>query len=244
MRRPNTRLLASFLPALIVFLPIVSLTQRTGPAWGADPGPGPDRTDKSSRPGTSDPTTGDVPTFSVSGDVFRELSDEAEHHFKQAREAMTRGEPARAAADIRKAASYLRLEASRGHEADAGRLRAEASTIQALANRTTTIPDSELVSAFAHADLVLAHHHFDRLERDWRDHDIDDTAADIVATRHHLLAARGWHGGDVPASIVAGYDQAGALAARMGQPIGWSAAEVDSVKVFLAGELGRQQGGS
>ncbi|MBE0617289.1 MAG: hypothetical protein IH608_05110, partial [Proteobacteria bacterium] len=91
------------------------------------------------------------------------LVDEPAHHFHGAREALLKRDPATAALELRKAAAYMKIEASRAVGAARPALHAAVAELERLASALDTgrtVKPGALNAAFARAHQALAEHHY------------------------------------------------------------------------------------
>lgn len=108
--------------------------------------------------------------FLVHEELWTDLSDEPGRHMDRAREAFLIVDAGDAAAEMRKAATYLKISAGQAADGSKRALLRSAHELESLAHRVeagTVKSVAELDAAFARALHALSHHHCLLAERSW-----------------------------------------------------------------------------
>lgn len=108
--------------------------------------------------------------FLIHEELWDDLADEPGRHMDRAREAFLEVDAREAAAEMRKAATYLKITAGQAAAATKRALLRSAHELDVLAHGVeagTVKSVSELDHAFARAAHALSHHHCAMAERSW-----------------------------------------------------------------------------
>ena len=134
----------------------------------------------------------------VEEELWTDLADEPGHHMDRAREAFIGVDAAVAAAEIRKAATHLRISAGQAAAGSKRALLRSAHELESLAKRIeagTVRSVNELDAAFARALHALAHHHCVLAENSWSHHETRCAGKQMRAAADNMerSAARAGH---------------------------------------------------
>lgn len=168
------------------------------------------------------------------------VSEEPQRHFTDAAAAYARQDFKEAAADIRKAAGYMRLESSRATGAAGKELSATTANLEALAgtvDRHAVKDNQSLDLAFARADHALALAHRTRASADW-------VRSEYVAAGYELKAAAqgtensaAWVGGEASAGASATVADARSAGDKLASGATWTRDEVSKDIEALGGSI-------
>jgi hypothetical protein len=154
---------------------------------------------------------------------------ELQHHFTDAIAAYARKDYKAAAIDIRKAASYLRLEAGRaGGEAqqELDSSVAQLDTLAASVEKGALKDEQSMTKAFAEADHALALEHRSRAAEAWARKEYHKAGYELKAAAHGLESAAGWVGGEAKAAQSATVADTQALGDKLASGATWTRDEV------------------
>lgn len=157
------------------------------------------------------------------------VSAEPQHHFTNALAAYARKDYTAAAADIRKAASYLRLEAGRPAGDSKQALDSSVAELDNLAVSVDhgAIKDEHSMShAFARADHALALEHHTKATEAWADKQYEKAGYELKAAAQSLEGAAGWAGEEVRAGASATVTDTRALGDKLASGAHWTREEV------------------
>lgn len=127
------------------------------------------------------------------------VSEEPQHHFTDAVAAYARKDYQAAAADIRKATGYLRLEAGRATGDARQALDSSVAKLSKLATSVEkgTVKDEKAMDkAFANAGHALALAHRAKAAESWARKEYDKAGYELKAAAHGLESAAGWASGE------------------------------------------------
>ncbi len=167
-------------------------------------------------------TTAPIPTSQAAG-------GEPERHFAGASAAYARKDYKAAAADIRDATRYLRLEAGRAtgdaqQELDSSI--AQLDTLAASIERGAVNGEQSTANAFAKADHALALEHRAKAADYWARKEYDKAGRELTAAAHGLQSAAGWAGSAAKADASATVADAVTLGDKLAAGGAWTRAEV------------------
>ena len=157
------------------------------------------------------------------------VSEEPQRHFTDAIAAYSKQDYKAAATDIRKATSYLRLQAGRAtaeakQELDSSV--AQLDTLAASVEKGVTKDEQSMVKAFAKADHALALQHRSKAAESWARKEYDKAGYELKAAAHGLESAAGWVGGEAKAGASATVADTRALGDKLAAGATWTRNEV------------------
>ncbi len=157
------------------------------------------------------------------------VSEEPQRHFADAVAAYAKKEYKAAATDIRKATSYLRLEAGRAtgeakQELDSSV--AQLGTLAASVEKGAVKDAQSMVKAFAKANHALALEYRSEAAESWARKEFDKAGYELKAAAHGLESAAGWAGGEVKAGASAAVADTRALGDKLASGATWTRDEV------------------
>jgi hypothetical protein len=157
------------------------------------------------------------------------VSEEPQRHWTDAAAAYAKKDYKAAATDIRKATSYLRLEASRAtgeakQELDSSVARLD--TLAASVEKGAAKDEQAMAKAFARADHALALQHRSKASESWARKEYDKAGYELKAAAHGLESAAGWVGGEAKAGASATVADARALGDKLAAGASWTSDEV------------------
>lgn len=161
--------------------------------------------------------------------IWYPVSEEPQRHFMDAIEAHAKKDYEAAATDIRKATSYLRLEASRASGETKQELESSVAQLDALAASVEkgAVKDAQsMAKAFAKANQALAREHLSKAVESWTRKEYDKTSYELKAAAHGLESATGWVGGEVKAGASATVADTRALGDKLASGVTWTEDEV------------------
>jgi hypothetical protein len=155
----------------------------------------------------------------VPEEVIIVLDQDLDDHLQNAREHFTRKDLTAAAADLRKAAALLKLEAGSAlTPEDRELLQASAQDLDRLAaemQKAAPVSDTELNHAIARAYYGSARHHYRQAMEDWTKKATAQAGHDLRAAVDHVQQGLASAGGTLTAATRAALDEAGVLAGKM-----------------------------
>jgi hypothetical protein len=163
------------------------------------------------------------------------VSEEPQRQFTDAVAAYARKDYRAAAAAIRKATGYLRLETGRATGAAKQELASSVEQLDTLAasvEKGTLKDEQTMIKAFAKADHALALEHRSKAAESWARKEYDNAGYELKAAAHGLESAAGWVGGEATAGAAATAADASALGDKLASGATWTRDEV--VKGFEA----------
>jgi hypothetical protein len=168
------------------------------------------------------------------------LVDEPAHHFHGAREALAKGDPETAALEIRKAAAYIRIEASRAVPGAKPALDAAVAELEGLAKtlgRGQAVPAFALDEAFARAHQSLAQHHYLKAAQFRSEGRTEKVWHDLQAATVHLEGGLEWAGQEIAAGARRAAEEARQLGERARGGARWTEDEVGRAVEALGLEI-------
>lgn len=176
------------------------------------------------------------------------VSEEPQHHFTDAIAAYARKDYEAVAGDIRKATSYLRLEAGRASGQARQALDSSVSRLDALAasaEKGALKDEQSMTRDFAKAEHALALAHRYKAAESWAHKAYDKAGYELKAAAHGLESAAGWAAGEAMAGASATVADTRALGDKLASGANWTRDEV--AKAFEAlgnsiNALGREIG--
>ena len=157
------------------------------------------------------------------------VSEEPQHHFGSALEAYVKKDYQAAATEIRKATSYLRLEAGRASSEAKQALEssvAELDTLAASLGKETVKGDKTLVTAFTHSNHALALAHRAKAAESWVHKEYDKAGYELKAAAHGLESAANWVGAEAKAGATAAVADTKTLGEKLASGATWTREEV------------------
>ena len=133
----------------------------------------------------------------IEEDLWDDLADEPGNHLFHAREAFLMVDVRKAAAELRKAATYLRINAGQAAAGAKLQLSRSAHELESLAKRVeagTVKSVTELDRASARAAHALSHHHCVIAERSWLAQQTQRAGKQLRAATDNLEHAAAWSG--------------------------------------------------
>lgn len=168
------------------------------------------------------------------------LADEPQQHFQVAHEEFVKKDLEAAAAEIRKGAAFLRLEAARATGAGKDALAASTKELDSLAGKVESggvTAASDLDHAFARAELALASEHLARAKESWAKKDLKRAGHALKAAATSLEHALAWDGRTGEADVVAVIRDAGSVAGKLIEGTGWAADETEKAIGAVGAEI-------
>jgi hypothetical protein len=156
-------------------------------------------------------------------------ANEPEEHFRNARESFLEKNAKAAAAQIRKGAAFLKLEASHATGEVKEALTASVGELERLAQgveKGTVTSTQELRRAFARADQALAKQHFQDATESWSKKEIKKAGQELKSAANDVELASAWTGRKLDATTAAAIKDARAVAAKLTEDAGWTTGEV------------------
>ncbi|MGH7182357.1 MAG: hypothetical protein ACREJN_10315 [Nitrospiraceae bacterium] len=157
------------------------------------------------------------------------VSEEPQRHFVGAIEAYAKKDYQAAATEIRKAASYVRLEAWRAASETKQALQisvAELDTLAASAEKGAVKDAKAMDKAFTHANHALALAHRAKAAESWAHKEYDKAGYELKAAAHALESAAGWAGAEAKAGASATVADTKALGDKLASGATWAREEV------------------
>lgn len=134
------------------------------------------------------------------------VSENPQRHFGSARDAYAKKDYQAAATEIRKATSYVRLEAGRATSEAKPALEssvAELDTLAASLEKETVKDGKTLVTAFIHSHYALALAHRAKAAESWAQKEYAKVGYEFKAAAHGLESAAGWVGAETKTGAAA-----------------------------------------
>lgn len=157
------------------------------------------------------------------------VSEEPQHHFTDAIAAFARKDYKAVAGDIRKATSYLRLEAGRASGEARQALENSVSqldTLAASAEKGAIKDEQSMARVFAKADHALALAHRSKAAESWAHKAYDKAGYELKAAAHGLESAASWTAGKAKANASATVAATRALGDKLASGANWTRDEV------------------
>jgi hypothetical protein len=174
------------------------------------------------------------------------VTAEPQRHFTNAVADYTKKDYKAAATDIRKATSYLRLEATRATgepKQELDRSVAQLDTLATSVDKGAVKDEHSMAKVFANANHALAFEHRSKAAESWARKDYDKAGYELKAASVGLESGASWAGGEAKAGASATVAETRALGDKLAAGGAWTRDEV--VKGFAAlgdsiDELGRK----
>jgi len=157
------------------------------------------------------------------------VSEEPQRHFGSALEAYVKKDYQAAATEIRKATSYLRLEAGRASSEAKQALEssvAELDTLAASVEKDAVKEEKALVTAFTHSNHALALAHRAKAAESWVHKEYDKAGYELKAAAHGLESAANWAGAEAKAGATAAVADTKTLGDKLATGATWTREEV------------------
>ncbi len=157
------------------------------------------------------------------------VADEPQRHFGAAAEAFAKKDYKAAATEVRKAASYLRLESARATGDAKKGLDAADSELEKTArelDKGAIKSQKELDQRFANADHALALAHRVKAAESWARKDYETAGYELKAAAHGLESGAVWAGDEAKSATTAGVADARAVGDKLASGGVWAKDEV------------------
>jgi hypothetical protein len=158
------------------------------------------------------------------------VSEEPQRHFTDAAAAYAKKDYRAAATDIRKATSYLRLEAGRATGAARQELERSVAQLDMLAasvEKGAVKDEQSMAKAFARADHALALGHRSKAVESWARKEYDKAGYELKAAAQGLESAASWIGGEAKAGASATVADTRALGDKLAAGGAWTRDEIN-----------------
>ncbi len=157
------------------------------------------------------------------------VSEQPQRHFTDAVADYAKQDYKAAAGDVRKAISYLRLEANRS--AGDAKQELHSSIVQldklaAAVEKGGMKEEQSMDRAFAKANHALALEHRSRAAESWARKEYDKAGYELKASAHGLESAAGWIGGEASTSASAAVADTRALGDKLASGATWTRDEI------------------
>jgi hypothetical protein len=176
----------------------------------------------------------------VSEDIFIVFADEPQHHFMRAFEHFLRHDWEAAAAEIRKGAAFLKLEATRAAADAKKELTASVQMLEKLASdieKGAVRSAKDLQDVFAKAEHAVAKHHYLRAAEALANKWIKKAGHELQAAAVSLEHGFAWAGQKLEAGMIKVMDDARHIAGKLIEGAGWAADEVGKAIEYLGREI-------
>jgi len=157
------------------------------------------------------------------------VSEEPQRHFTDAVADYAKKDYKAAATDIRKATSYLRLEANRATGEAKQELESSIARLDMLAasvNKGTGKAEQSMAMEFAKANHALALEHHAKAIESWTRKEYDKTGYELKASAHALESAAGWAGEEAKSGASATVKATQGLGDKLVSGANWTRDEV------------------
>jgi len=168
------------------------------------------------------------------------FENEPAQQFHKARENFFKKDMKASAAEIRKGATFLKMQESRATAEGKKALKASIDELEKLANKVEkgTVPSvKELDNVFARAHHALALHHKLKASESWAKKEYKMAGHDLKAAAIHLEHALKWSGHELEAGVVKVIKDTGLLAGKLIEGIGWVPEEVGKAIEYIGTEI-------
>lgn len=157
------------------------------------------------------------------------VSEEPQHHFTAIVAAYAKKDYKAVATEIRKATSYLRLEAGRATGDAKKEINSSIAQLDSLADsveKGVTKGELAMDRAFAKANHALAVEHRAKAMEAWARKDYSKAGYELKAAAHGLESAAGWVGSEAKAGVSATVTDTRALGDKITSGLSWTRDEV------------------
>ena len=161
--------------------------------------------------------------------IWIPVSEQPQRHFGGALEAQAKQDYQAAATEIRKATSYVRLEAGRTTNETKKALEKSAAELDTLAvsvEQEALKDATALVKAFAHSNYALAVAHRVKAAESWVRQEHGKAGDELKAAAHGLESAAGWAGAEAKAGAASAVANTNALGDKLVSGTTWTREEV------------------
>jgi hypothetical protein len=168
--------------------------------------------------------------IAIEEDYLDPLEGEAQHHFLRAREDFFEKHMKTAAAEIRKAAVFLRIEAAGATQEGGEALKDSYDELESLAGRIekgAVRSAADLDKAFFRAHHALAENYYYLASEYWGKKDVRKTGKHLHSLAESIERAVAWGGHKAEEGTYAAINEARILAGKMKEGAGWTEEEVD-----------------
>lgn len=176
----------------------------------------------------------------VEEDVLVTVANEPEHHFRRSVEDFLKKEMKASAAEIRKGAACLKLEANRASEDVKMNVMASVHELEKLADEVEkgSVTDvKKLDQAFARGYHALAKHHYLKASEAWTKKEIQKAGHDLEAAAICLEHGLAWAGHELEAGIVSLISKTRLVAGKLIEGAGWVPEEVGKAIKAIGKEI-------
>lgn len=178
----------------------------------------------------------------VEEEILYFFVDEPEGHLHQAHENFLKKDFKGAAAEIRKATNFLKLEAARATGEGKKTLATSIDELEKLASdveKGTVKSANDLGKAFARAHHALAVHHHLKASEAWAKKETSKTGHELKAAASHLERALAWSGHEIEAAVVKVMETGRGIGEKLIQGTRWTADEVGKALKALGEKIER-----
>lgn len=161
--------------------------------------------------------------------IWYPVSEEPQRHFGGAIEAYVKKDYQAAATEIRKATSYVRLEADRATSEAKQALQSSVAELDKLAasvEKGAVKDEKAMEQAFSHVNHALALAHRANAAESWTRKEYDKAGYELKAAAHGLESAAGWAGAEAKAGAAAAVADTKALGDKLASGATWAREEV------------------
>jgi len=176
----------------------------------------------------------------VREDVWVAFEDQPTQFFHRAREDFFKNDVKAAAAEVRMAVAFLRIESGRATPEGKKALTASVDELRKLADdleKRAVSSASTLDYAFAQANYALAKHHQLMAEKAWAMQRPADTGGYLSSAAKYLERGAAWAGGGLKSGTAALLPRIKDLGIKLRDGTGWAAGEVGRGIQALGGEV-------
>ena len=161
--------------------------------------------------------------------IWYPVSEEPQRHFGNAIEAYAKKDYHAGATEIRKATSYVRLEAGRATGEAKQALQSSVAELDKLAASVEkgAVKDAKALDmAFTHANHALALAHRVKAAESWARKEYDKAGYELKAAAHGLESGAGWAGAEAKAGAAAAVAGTKTLGDKLASGATWTRDEV------------------
>jgi hypothetical protein len=179
----------------------------------------------------------------MEGGALHSSVDEPESQFQNAHENFLKKDFKGAAAEIRKATAFLKLEAARATGEGKKGITASVDELEKLASdveKGTVKSAEDMDKAFARAHHALAVHHHMQASEAWAKKETSETGHALKAAASHLEKASAWGGHKIEAAVAKVIETGRDVGEKLIQGGRWTADEVGKALKDLGEKIGGQ----
>jgi len=176
----------------------------------------------------------------ISEDILIVFVDEPQHHYMRAFENFLKHDWEAAAAEIRKGAAFLKLEASRAAGDAKKELTASVQMLEKLADdieKGAVRSAKDVQDVFAKAEHAVAKHHYLKAAEAWGKKSIKKAGHELQAAAVSLEHGFAWAGQKLEAGAVKVMDDTRHVAGKLIEGAGWVADEVGKAIEYLGRKI-------